>query len=188
LTGTVKVSAIDGNREPLLAIRGAGDLIGEMSVLQRRPRSATVVSCTTTTARVLSGTTFRTYLHHHPAAAIALAGMLGERLRWANDRRVDIAALDARARVRRVLVALAEAYGRPVPDGVDLGAPLTQEDIASLAGVRLNTAEKTLRELSRASLVRLGYRHIVVRDLDGLRAPPGIRTGTGSARPKRGNG
>ncbi|WP_233160655.1 Crp/Fnr family transcriptional regulator [Actinophytocola xanthii] len=189
LAGVVKVSAVGGDRESLLAIRAAGDLVGEMSVLLRRPRSATVVPCVETTARVLSGTAFRTYLHNHPAAAIELAGMLGERLRWANDRRVDVAALDARARVRRVLVALVESFGRPVSRGWDLGVRLTQEDIASLAGVRLNTAEKALRELSRGSLVGLGYRHVVVHDLDGLRDPIGtseIRTGNGSIGRARG--
>ncbi len=185
LAGVVKVSAADGDREPVLAIRAAGDLVGEMSVLLGRPRSATVVTCTNTTARVLTSATFRTYLHSHPAAAIEVAGMLGERLRWANERRVDVAALDARTRVRRVLVALAELYGRTGPEGWDLGAPLTQEDIASLAGVRLNTAEKTLRDLSRANLVRLGYRRVVVRDLAGLRDSVEsceTRTGTGWAR------
>lgn len=130
LAGAVRVSVVDGDREPLLAIRAAGDLVGEMSVLRREPRSATVVTCTATIARVLSGTAFRAYLREHPDAAIEVAGMLGARLRWANERRVAVAALDAPARVRRVLVALAETYGRVGPDGRDLGAPLTQEDIA----------------------------------------------------------
>lgn len=169
LTGAVKVSVIDGDRESVLAIRAAGDLVGEMSVLRPEPRSAMVTTCTTTTARVLTGATFHAYLYAHPDATIEVAGMLAQRLRWANDRRADIAALDAPARVRRVLVALAETYGRAGPEGHDLGAPLTQEDIASLAGVRLTTAEKTLRALSRANLVRLGYRNIVVLDLKALR-------------------
>jgi CRP/FNR family transcriptional regulator, cyclic AMP receptor protein len=181
LAGAVKVSLVNGDRESMLAIRAAGDLVGEMSVLRPEPRSATVSTCTTTTARVLSGATFSTYLHAHPDAAIEVAGMLVQRLRWANDRRADVAALDAPARVCRVLVALAETYGRAGPDGYDLGAPLTQEDIASLAGVRLTTAEKTLRALSRANLVRLGYRNIVIRDLKALR-DSGIRTDTESTQ------
>ncbi|WP_103354619.1 Crp/Fnr family transcriptional regulator [Amycolatopsis sp. CA-128772] len=182
LAGAVKVTAVEGDREPLLAVRGAGDLVGEMSVLLHAPRSAGVVTCGTVVARVVPGTNFRAYLRTFPEAAIEVAGMLGDRLRWANARRIDIAALDAAARVRRVLVALAEAHGRAGPNGHELGAPLTQEDIATLAGVRLNTAEKTLRALSRANVVRLGYRNIVVRDLDGLRDSvlvPGLPGGNG---------
>ncbi|MGW5049597.1 Crp/Fnr family transcriptional regulator [Actinokineospora sp. NPDC004072] len=166
LSGAVKVSGIDGDREPLLAIRRAGDVVGEMAVLLRQPRSATVTTCLATTARVVPGQDFRQFLRGHPDAAIEVAGVLSERLRWANERRVDFAALDAPARVRRVLVTLAETYG----GGRDLGAPLTQEDIASLAGVRLTTAEKALRDLARRGLVRLGYRSVVVLDLNGLRA------------------
>ncbi|MFC7615550.1 Crp/Fnr family transcriptional regulator [Actinokineospora soli] len=140
-----------------------------MAALLGTRRTATVATCTLTSARVLSGPAFRGYLHLFPDAAVEVAGMLGRRLRWANDRRVDFAALPAVARVRRVLVTLAETYGQAGPEGVDLGAPLTQEDIASLAGVRLTTAEKALRALARAGLVRLGYRSLVVLDLDGLR-------------------
>jgi CRP-like cAMP-binding protein len=63
---------------------------------------------------------------------------------------------------------LAETYGRDVGDGRDLGAPLSREEIASLAGVKLATVEKALREFAKAGMVRLGYRSIVVIDADGL--------------------
>ena len=169
VSGVVRVSGVNGDRESLLAIRAGGDLVGEMAALLGTQRSATVSTCTTTAARVLTGSGFRGYLHLFPDAAVEVAGMLGRRLRWANDRRVDFAALPAVARVRRVLVTLAETYGQAGPEGRDLGAPLTQEDIASLAGVRLTTAEKALRSLARAGLIRLGYRSLLVLDLEGLR-------------------
>ena len=169
LSGCVKVLGNEADREPLLAIRIGGDLVGEMAVLSRKPRSATVSACAETAARAIPGEELRAFLHRCPEAAIEVAAMISERLRWSNDRRVDFAALDPRARISRVLLTLAQTYGRTVDGGCDLGAPLTQAEIASLAGIRLPTAEKALRGFAESGLVRLGYRNIVVVDLPALR-------------------
>lgn len=168
LNGCVKVLGNDSGREPLLDIRVGGDLVGEMSVLSGDPRSATVITCSTTVARDISGGELLRFLGNQPQASLAVACMLAERLRWANERRVDFATVEAGVRVSRVLLALAYQYGQPCPGGHSLGVSLTQEEIASLAGVRLPTAEKHLRLLVRAGIVRVGYRTILVTDLDRL--------------------
>jgi CRP-like cAMP-binding protein len=170
LRGCVKVQGNDGEREPLLAIRVGGDLVGEMAVLSNLPRSATISTCSDVSARAIPGQDLLTFMAGRPEASLAVASMISERLRWANERRVDFAGADARTRICRVLLTLAETYGHPIDGGRDLGAPLTQDEIASLAGVRLATAEKALRALAAAGLVRLGYRNIVVVDMDRLRA------------------
>lgn len=169
LQGCVKVLGNEGDREPLLSIRIGGDVVGDMAVLSPKPRSATVVTCSETLARAIAGEEFRAYLLRNPCAAIEIAAMLCERLRWSNERRVDAATLNPRRRMSRVLLALVDSYGWEVEDGWYIGAPLTQEEIASLAGIRLPTAEKALRAFAEAGLVRLGYRKIIVRDPAKLR-------------------
>jgi CRP-like cAMP-binding protein len=169
IEGCVKVYSNDNGREPLLAIRMGGDLVGEMGVLSGGPRTATVTSCTPVLARAIGADELRGFLARDARAAYAVACMLAERLAWANQRRVDFVASDATTRVCRVLVALAQAYGRDRANGRDLGASLTQLEIASLAGVKLATAEKILRRLVQAELVRLGYRRVTVLDLPALR-------------------
>ncbi|MGW5049600.1 Crp/Fnr family transcriptional regulator [Actinokineospora sp. NPDC004072] len=171
--GCVKVVANDTEREALLAIRVGGDLVGEMSVLSGKPRSATVITCTATAARAIPAERLRAHLAAHPAVAIEVAAMLSDRFRWSNERRVAAAALDPRGRVSRVLVSLAETYGHDRADGTHLGAPLTQADIASLAGIRLPTAEKVLRGFAAAGLVGLAYRDIRITDIGALRAIAG---------------
>lgn len=173
LRGCVKVRGNEAEWEPLLAVRIGGDLVGEMAVLSSRTRSATVRTCTETAARAIPAGELRGFLLRCPEVTLEITAMLCERLRWSNERRVDMAALDPRGRIGRVLVTLAETYGRPAGDGWDLGAPLTQAELASLAGIRLPTAEKALRGFADARLVRLGYRTIVVLDLDSLRSIAG---------------
>lgn len=170
LDGCVRISRLVGGREPLLNFRVGGDLVGELAVLSRQPRSATVVTSTRTLATVVSGPRFRLFLRANPEVLLEIANDMGTLLRQADQRRCEFVALDARTRICRVLLGLAERYGRDVPGGRDLGVPLTQEDIAALAGTRLTTAEKALRALSAAGVVRQGYRRIVVLDLPRLRA------------------
>jgi CRP/FNR family cyclic AMP-dependent transcriptional regulator len=157
LRGYVKVTALAENGgEALLGIRTAGDLIGEMAVLGGQPRSASVQACTPVHARVLPVHDLTRFLEQTPAAGMALSRMISERLRWANDRRLDFAAFPAATRLARVLLYLAETYGHPVPDGLALAASLTQRDLASLAGIKLPTAEKALRVLHDSGVVGLG--------------------------------
>jgi CRP-like cAMP-binding protein len=173
LSGCVKVVGNEAGREPLLAIRVGGELVGEMAALSGKPRSATVTACTATSARAIAGTELRAFLRACPEAAIEVARMISERLRWANERRIDFAARPPQTRVSRVLLTLAETYGRDTGEGRDLGVRLTQGEVASLAGVKLTTAEKALRRLQRCGVVRLSYRRIVVADMEALRAAAG---------------
>lgn len=180
IDGYVKVYGNDSGQEPLLAIRGAGDLVGEMGVLSGGPRSATVTVCAPTAARTISAADLRAFLRRDAEAAFALSCLIAERLRWANQRRVDFSAIDAPVRVCRVLVTLAEMYGRPSADGVRMAVSLTQADVASLAGVGLATAEKALRTLVREGIVSWGYRQLTVRDPGALRLradAPNLPTG-----------
>jgi CRP/FNR family cyclic AMP-dependent transcriptional regulator len=168
LDGYVKVTGNEDGREPLLDIRVGGDLVGEMAGLSGAPRSAMVTAGCEVVAQRMPADRLRGFLVAEPSAAIEVARAISERLRWANERRVEFAALSASVRVTRVLLALVRDYGRPVDDGFDLGVPLTQEEIASLAGVRLPTVEKTLRGLQRSAVVRAGYRSITVLDKRSL--------------------
>ena len=171
LTGCVKVLGNDGGgQEPLLGVRISGDMVGEMAALSGRPRSATITTCAVTSARAIGGGELKAFLREYPEAALEITHMISDRLRWANERWVDFVALDARTRVSRVILNLAETYGRDTREGRDLGAPMTQQEIASLAGVKLASAEKALHALEDAGVVRRGYRSVVVVDLPGLRA------------------
>src|SRR5690349_23005630 len=85
-----KVTAIlaDG-RQALLAIRVSGDIVGEISAFNGTPRSATVTTCGPSTISIIHRAELRSFLSVHPDVAMAIAGIVADRLRWANQRRVD---------------------------------------------------------------------------------------------------
>ncbi|MDQ3790167.1 MAG: Crp/Fnr family transcriptional regulator [Actinomycetota bacterium] len=169
LDGMVKVSIRDGNgHTALLGIRMAGDVVGEMGALEGSSRSADVFTCGAVTARVMTAADLRSVSRRHPDVALGLVTMVGGRLRWANRRRLDASSRDSRTRVARVLYEVVRGYGTKKPTHWEIGVPLTQPEIASLAGVRQRTVEKELRALEAAGILIRKYRRIDVGDLDAL--------------------
>jgi CRP/FNR family cyclic AMP-dependent transcriptional regulator len=169
LRGSVKVVADDpGGERTLLAIRVGGDLIGEMAALDLGPRSATVYACTDVFCKRMTRAELRNFLARHPDAAIEVAGMLSHRLRWADRRRTEYGR-PASVRVARVLVELYESYGNRNGGRWELTFPLTRVELASLAGIKLSTAEKIVRSFQQDGLVIGRYRGLAVVDMNTLR-------------------
>lgn len=166
------VASSESGYEMLLAIRVAGDLVGEMAAFEDQPRSGTVIACSEVTARIIQFNALEGFLARHPDAMRAMLAMLCARLRWANRRRIDFRAYDSLTRLARVLAELSQAYGHQVPDGSAsqqvLDVTLNQAELASLAGLALPTTEKALASLSKLGLVERSYRKITVCDAKKL--------------------
>ena len=150
--GRVKVyTTTPTGREVLLAIRGPGELLGDLAALDARPRSASVVALEDGAAIVLSTEAFRAFLATHPAAAMAMLAMLSGRLRDADGKRIGFASLDAQPGRR----AAARA-GRPLRDrGRELRpdrAGLLQEELAGWSGSSLESVGRAL-----ATMRQLGW-------------------------------
>ncbi|SCL46675.1 cAMP-binding domain of CRP or a regulatory subunit of cAMP-dependent protein kinases [Micromonospora citrea] len=168
--GLTKVTAtLPDGRAALLAMRVGGDLVGEMSALNDRPRSASVTTCGPATYRVIQPDRFKTFLKEHPDAALELAAMVSDRLRWSNRRRIDFTSYPVKIRVARVVAELCRTHGRQIRDGVVIDVRLTQPELASICGAAETSIQKALRELRTEGLVDTDYRRITVRDLPRLR-------------------
>ena len=171
LAGRVKVSTVtDDGREVVLAFRGPGDLVGELSAIDRRPRSATMSAVEPVEALTLAASEFRAFLHAHPRVAILLLEMLTRRLRDADRKRVEFAAHDTVGRVSARLVELAETHGRAAGGGVEITLPLSQEELAGWTGASREAVGKALQLMRGLGWVATQRRRITVLDLEALRA------------------
>jgi CRP/FNR family cyclic AMP-dependent transcriptional regulator len=164
----VTVSMTDG-RQALLDVRVSGDVVGEISALNGTPRSATVTTCRRSAIRIVRRADFRAFLRAFPDTALEIAGIVADRLRWANRRRVDFASYPVRVRLARVLWEITTAYGHREAAGIVVDIQLTQAELATLCGAAEITLQKALRDLRESGTVTTGYRQIVVRDIDTLR-------------------
>lgn len=170
LSGRVKVSTTtEEGREIVLAFRGPGDMLGELSAIDGEPRSATVEAIEPVEALALAAADFRSFLIANPDVALLLLRMLSRRLRDADRKRVEFAAHDTVGRVAARLVELAERYGEPAARGIKVGLPLSQEELAGWTGASREAVSKALGTLRKVGWVVTERRRITVLDLEALR-------------------
>ena len=170
LSGRVKVSSYTSTgAEVVLAFRGPGALLGELSAIDDWPRSATVTAVEPLEGLVVAAGSFWSYLGNHPAASLLLLRTLAGRLRDADRKRIEFGTHDAVGRVARRLVELVERFGEPCQEGIRIGLRFTQEELAGWTGSSREAVVKALRRLRARGCVHTRRMAIVVTDLDMLR-------------------
>jgi CRP/FNR family cyclic AMP-dependent transcriptional regulator len=169
-TGRAKVSVDTANgTEVVLAVRGPGALLGELAAIDREPRSATVTAIETITALAVPLAAFETYLQTHGRVAVLLMRSLTAKLRDADRKRIEFGAHDTTGRVAARLVEMAERFGQATDEGVKIGLPFSQDELAGWTGASREAVSKALGVLRSAGEIRTGRMSVVVRDLDALR-------------------
>ena len=173
-TGRVKAAShTAGGTEVVLAIRGPGALLGELSAVSRVPRSASVLALEAVTGLVVPLAEFEIYLKEHGRVALVLMRLIAERLRDADRKRIEFGAQDTTGRVAARLVELAERFGTPDsgrPGAVLIALPLSQDELASWVGASRESVSKSLGVLRTAGLVRTSRLRMVILDQPALRA------------------
>lgn len=171
LNGRVSVSKhSDEGREVILSILSDGEFFGEMSLLDGKPRSATVIATEATELLLLRRTDFLDCLARYPQIATKLLSTLAYRLRRTNRQVESLALLNAYGRVAGVLLQLAEDYGEPVGTGNRITVserPILQE-IANMAGTTRETVSRVINNLEKRGYLERDGRRITIVDQDQL--------------------
>ena len=171
LAGRFKlVTRAANGRTVLLGLRGPGDLIGEMAILDAAARSADVIALEPARVAVGDAEALRRLLRERPGVLQALCLSLARRLREADEARVELAALSGHARVAGLLLDLCDRYGRAAAEGVRIEIPLSQEELADWTGLSRPSLARALGELRRAGLLSTGRRAITLTDPVATRA------------------
>lgn len=170
LSGRAKVASVtpDG-REVVLAIRGPGELLGELSALDGGPRMASVSALENVEALIVPSERFEAFLQDHARLAVLLLQMLSRRLRDAERKRVEFGAYDTPERLARRLLELVDRYGVSGDGGIQIQLSLTQDELAGWTGASREAISKALRHFRDRGWVTTGRRSIVVRDVEALR-------------------
>lgn len=170
LSGRVKISSFTGEgREIVLAVRGPGDLLSELSAIDGDPRSATAAAIDEVEVLVVPTGEFRSFLQGFPRVALTLLEMVSRKLRDADRKRIEFSAYDTVGRVARRLVELAERFGESEGDGLRITLPLSQQELAGWTGASREAANKALQSLRARGWIETHRRGIRVLDLEALR-------------------
>jgi CRP-like cAMP-binding protein len=169
-SGRVKVtSTTPAGREVVLAFRGPGELVGELGAIDDAPRSATIVAVERVEALTIPPADFLAFLEEHSSASLALIRVLSQRLRDADAKRVEFAALDTLGRVAHRLLELCERFGDPEEGAIRIALPLSQEELAGWTGSSLESVGRALQTMRALHWITTRRREIRVLDLDALR-------------------
>lgn len=168
--GKVKLghTAPDG-REHLLAILGPGEILGEVSLYDPGPRTATATALAKTVVVELQHTDLLRVLDARPEISQHLLRSLAIRLRRTNDKVSDLIFSDVPGRVARALLELGARFGQHTERGLRVTHDLTQEELAQLVGATRETVNKALAEFSSRGWLQLDGRSVVLLDIPKLR-------------------
>jgi CRP-like cAMP-binding protein len=146
-SGRVKVvvTSSDG-KEFILTVLGAGQVFGEMALLESAPRSASVVTLSAVEVLVINRNDFQRLLDSHPRISQKLMMILSRRLRRANSKMESLAYMDVAGRLARYLLDLARDHGQRLGNGWVVVRRPTHSDIAHSIGTSRETVSRLINE------------------------------------------
>jgi CRP-like cAMP-binding protein len=150
----------------MMGLRGPGDHFGEMALVAKdRPRAATLVALEDAETFAVSKAEFDRLRVQYPGVNDVLLWLLAGEVRLLDERFLETMYLSAEKRLLRRLCELAEFY--PRADGAT-EVPLTQEQLAELAGTSRATVNRVLRDEEGRGTVELRRGKTIVRDVQSL--------------------
>ena len=105
---------------------------------------------------------FAALIREQPDFAMAVVSELGRRLREAEARIRDLQSERVERRLARALLRLANKTGTRRPEGIELGVPLTRQDLAELAGTTLSTASRTLSAWDQQGIIASARERVTI--------------------------
>ena len=163
--GSVRVAVLSaGGEEATVALLGPGEFLGDLALLDGRPRSATATAHQATKTLIVTRDDFRRWLSERPAAAFALLEALSLRVRRGDEALADLSFVGLHQRLAKRLLALTATE-----TDARVRMRITQSELASMLGVSRESVNKQLNLFAREGWVALGRGSVTVLDREALR-------------------
>ena len=160
IDGRLKVYRSDEEgKEVILAFLDPGDSFGELALLDKAPRSASVETLEPSKLAVISQGDFRAFLSDHPQVAINLIQTLARRNRMLLESVSDLALLDVYGRVARALLKEAKPE-----EGKLITPKLTHQEIANMVGSSREMVSKIMKELRFGGYISVDAKRITIEN------------------------
>jgi CRP/FNR family cyclic AMP-dependent transcriptional regulator len=165
VSGRLKVTTanVDGD-EMVLSILGPGDVFGEIALLDRQPRSATVSALEGCELLVVERRPFHDLLLRVPALALSLMQVMAKRLRELTEHAQDVSLLGVSARLARALLALGRRFGERKAGKLEVALKLSQQELGEMVGATREMVNRCLRRWTDAGLIQLAGGKLVICD------------------------
>lgn len=169
-TGLVKVLVTSRKgEERIISLLGPGAIVGELSVIDGKPRSASVVAIEDCSLSFFSRAKFQTWIDSHPELTTYLVRTLARRLREADDALAVTTFLTVKGRLARALINLAEYVGEDNGGNqIRLRLKISQGDLAAMAGVARENVSRTISEWRKRDIVTRSSNYYCINDPTAL--------------------
>ncbi|WP_127586170.1 Crp/Fnr family transcriptional regulator [Paenibacillus koleovorans] len=167
--GAIKIfTANSSGEEKMLSLFKTGDSFGELSLIDGKPRSATAQAVEDTILISITAEAFMDLMKNNFEITLGIMQELSQRLRDTNQHVYDLTFLDARSRVIKNLIMLANKNGTRNGTQIVVRHPLNYDEISQMAGVQKNVLLQVMRDLTDRQIVSLGSTDFTLH-LDRLR-------------------
>jgi CRP-like cAMP-binding protein len=163
--GSVKVFVTsERGTEMVLATLRPPEALGEVSLLDGGPRSASASALEPTTVLAVARSTLLVLIERERAVAEALLRASARLLRRLTGKAADLVFLDLEGRVAKLLVDMASERGVRRETGVVLDLGVTQSDLAAMVGGSRQSVNQILHALSDLGYLDIHRRAVVITD------------------------
>lgn len=163
------VKATRGKPSRIIDVRGPGAIVGEMAVISKNPRMASVIAWNDVEALYLPGHAWLHFLMDHPRAMLALMSMMAAMVERQAEKNIESELAIEQQLAKRLIELVDSGLGEPDDKGVVL-RKVSQQDLASLIGAKkLDSVKKVIQRLKAASIVGTGRQLITIFDVARLR-------------------
>lgn len=166
-TGRIEISAFAAGTKKTLAVLKEGDFIGEMAIIDEKPRSATATALEDAICLTLDREAFKTQLKENPMIEY-LVSMLIKRLRETNKQIEILLQKDDLCRLVASLLSMAKDKGVKRPEGVVIDAEVTNRDLSHTVGTTEPMVEGMMKDLTDMGLISVNEHLVTVRSLPEL--------------------
>jgi CRP/FNR family transcriptional regulator, cyclic AMP receptor protein len=164
VAGTVRISLPAANgREFILGDLPAGELFGEIALIDALPRSANAMALTKCELLVWRRRDFVPFLERTPALCMTLMEVLCARIRRSDERMSDIALFDLPVRLAKTLLRYPKQSRQPTR------LSFSQRELAEMSGGTRENVNRCLRDWRERGIIALRRRGTIILQPDALR-------------------
>lgn len=169
INGRVSLSTTsESGKELFLGMLGKGEIFGEISLIDRKDRTATVTAKEATEMLVIDRTYFIPFIKDNPDVAISLLSAMASRLRQTDQLFEDTVFRQLPGRLARKFLSLARDFGTQYDDGYHISIPLSQNDIGKMASASRESVNKQMRIWEDEGLIGFDKGYITINNPEAL--------------------
>src|SRR5947209_15388556 len=163
--GKVNITKKVRDTEKILATLGAGEFLGEMAILNNKPRSAGAVMAEDGKLLVIDPKTFEAMIRGNVEIAVRLIKKLSDRLQEADDQIENLLLRDPASRVVHFLLGSAKR-GRDTPQGKLVS--LNATELHGRMGLSVEDVQRALDKVAKARIIKVVPEGVIVPDTEKM--------------------